>query len=202
MGKVIIATAVAALALVGCQSRLGATRPAAQQPGGVEVTSGVGVKVPPELYPDRNPQSFPPEDNTPSEPPALSAPDATPSASRPLSRPSSYQPYSSSAYQQAKAAGQPIFLYFYANWCSLCRPQEPVVVELFGTSEVAAMGVAGFRVNYNDNETDADEQALARELGVNYQHTFLTFTADGRQVWRATGTQTREQLKARLAEIQ
>jgi len=31
--------------------------------------------------------------------------------------------------------------------------------------------VAGFRVSYNDTETDEDEKRLAREFGITYQHT-------------------------------
>jgi hypothetical protein len=31
--------------------------------------------------------------------------------------------------------------------------------------------VIGFRVNYNDNQTDDNEKNLAREFGVAYQHT-------------------------------
>lgn len=92
-------------------------------------------------------------------------------------------------------------LYFYANWCPLCRPQEPVNVAVFGEGTVSPLGIAGFRVNYNDDETDDDERALARQFGVNYQHTFVTFGSDGTEIWRTTGTQNREQLMSRLQTL-
>ncbi|MDO8560288.1 MAG: thioredoxin family protein [bacterium] len=114
---------------------------------------------------------------------------------------SSYRPYTKDAYEQAKAEGRPILLYFYANWCPLCADQEPKVVELFRRPDIADWGVAAFRVNYNDSDTDSDERDLAAEFGVNYQHTFFTFDRSGKQVWRATGTQSPTQLRSRLEAI-
>lgn len=114
---------------------------------------------------------------------------------------SSYRPFTKDAYEQAKADGRPILLYFYANWCPLCADQEPQVAELFRSPAMADWGVAAFRVNYNDSDSDSDERDLAAELGVNYQHTFFTFDRSGKQVWRATGTQTPAQLRSRLEAI-
>lgn len=167
---------LAALAIAGCTVPSSGSAPARPQSGGTPV-----------------PTASPPLASVAAPTPALTP---VPPAER-----SSYQPFTLAAYQQAKAAGRPLFLYFYANWCPLCRPQEPIIVDLFGSSDGRELGIAGFRVNYDDNETDADEQSFARELGVNYQHTFFTFDGSGRQVWRFTGTQSREQLQARLEEI-
>lgn len=132
-------------------------------------------------------------------PAALRTP--TPKSDVRLKASSSYQPFTLAAYNAAKAAGRPILLYFYANWCPLCRPQEPVNVDLFGDPGILPLGIAGFRVNYNDDETDDDERALARQLGVNYQHTFITVARDGKEKWRTTGTQNREQLVSQLQTI-
>ena len=72
-------------------------------------------------------------------------------------------------YEKATASGKLVVLYFYANWCPLCKAEFPVMQDVFnGLSDT---DVVGFRVNYNDNETDADEVALARAFGVAYQHT-------------------------------
>ncbi len=200
MRKIFIILAVAALFLAACQAQP-APLPSAE-PGAsplssgtpplapVPVISGDGVKVPPDLYPV-DPYRVP---SPAASPAAASAPPASAAVS-------SYQPFTLAAYNRAKADGRPVMLYFYATWCPLCAGQEPTVVSLFANSEIAAWGIAAFRVNYNDDQTDDDERALARELGVNYQHTFFTFDSSGRQVWRATGTQSREQLQARLAEI-
>jgi hypothetical protein len=39
-------------------------------------------------------------------------------------------------------------------------------------------------VNFNDNQTDADEQALAREHGIAYQHTKV-FIKNGQQILKS-----------------
>src|SRR3989344_3908947 len=62
-----------------------------------------------------------------------------------------------------------IVLFFYANWCPICRAEFPVMQDIF--NELTTDQVIGFRVNYNDDETDDLEVALAREHGIAYQHT-------------------------------
>lgn len=89
---------------------------------------------------------------------------------------STYQPFTKAAYDAAKASGNPIFLFFYANWCPTCREQDPRLQRVLPTH---MGGVVGFRVNFNDTETDADEKALAKEFGVTYQHTGFFIAKDG-----------------------
>lgn len=72
-------------------------------------------------------------------------------------------------YDKALASGKIVFLYFYANWCPICRAEFPGMQEAF--NELSTDKVIGFRVNYNDDETDEDEKNLARQFGVAYQHT-------------------------------
>lgn len=73
-------------------------------------------------------------------------------------------------YDAAVKSDKLVVLYFYANWCPICRVEVPN--ELYPAfNELTTDRVIGFRVNFNDNETDADEKNLAREFGVAYQHT-------------------------------
>jgi thiol-disulfide isomerase/thioredoxin len=75
-----------------------------------------------------------------------------------------------------------IVLYFYANWCPECRIEVPHLKEAF--NGLTTDRVIGFRVNYNDNETDQDEEGLARKFGVPYQHTKV-FVKNGAQVLKS-----------------
>lgn len=78
--------------------------------------------------------------------------------------------FKKSDYNMALASGKPIVLYFYANWCPICK--EEVRDALYPAfNELTTANIIGFRVNYNDSDTDADEKVLAREFGVAYQHT-------------------------------
>lgn len=74
-----------------------------------------------------------------------------------------------SDYDKAAMSEKLIVLYFYANWCPICREEFPKMQAAF--NELTSDTIIGFRVNYNDNETDDAERDLAREFGVAYQHT-------------------------------
>jgi thiol-disulfide isomerase/thioredoxin len=77
--------------------------------------------------------------------------------------------FTQSDYDAANRAGKLVVLYFYADWCPICRAEFPKMQSAF--NELTTSDVVGFRVNYRDGSTDADEEALAREFGVAYQHT-------------------------------
>ena len=72
-------------------------------------------------------------------------------------------------YDQAILENRTILLYFYANWCPICRFEEPAAKKAF--DELNNPNVVGFRVNYRDSDTDKDEENLAKEFGITYQHT-------------------------------
>ena len=98
-----------------------------------------------------------------------------------------YEEFSQGKYVVAKTDGKPILLNFYANWCPTCREQEPRTVSLFIDGRVPD-GIAAFRVNYDDTDTDDDEKALAKELRVTYQHTYIYFDSSGNETARTIGT--------------
>jgi thiol-disulfide isomerase/thioredoxin len=91
-------------------------------------------------------------------------------------------------YDKAISEGKLITLFFYASWCPTCKIEFPKMVEAFNevvaSSDGAIQNVVGFRVNYNDPQTDNDEKALAREFGVAYQHTKV-FVKAGERILKA-----------------
>jgi thiol-disulfide isomerase/thioredoxin len=93
--------------------------------------------------------------------------------------------FTSQDFELAKQSDKLIVLYFYANWCPICRAEFPLMEAAF--NELANDQVVGFRVNYNDNETDEAEKALAREHGVAYQHTKV-FVHNGQRVLKSPET--------------
>lgn len=95
----------------------------------------------------------------------------------------------------AAPAGKLVVLYFYADWCPICRAEIPRLYAAF--DELDNENVIGFRVNFNDGSTDADERALARQYGVAYQHTKV-FVKNGQQVLKSPETWEKQRY---LAEI-
>jgi len=93
-----------------------------------------------------------------------------------------YVAYSDSAL--ANAAGKRVVLFFYANWCPICRPAD---AEIGKNTAKIPDDVVIVRVNYNDSDTDAAEQALANKYGITYQHTFVLLDTNGNEVDKWSG---------------
>ena len=88
-----------------------------------------------------------------------------------------------SDYDKALASDKLVVLYFYANWCPICKVE--IAQALYPAfNELTTDQVIGFRVNYNDNETNDDEVGLAREFGVAYQHTKV-FVKNGQRILKS-----------------
>jgi len=96
--------------------------------------------------------------------------------------PTKYIKYSKSTLSQY--ANQKRVLFFYANWCPTCKP---INEELTNNSGSIPDGVVVIRVNYNDDETDKDEEALAKKYAITYQHTFVQIDENGEVVERWNG---------------
>jgi thiol-disulfide isomerase/thioredoxin len=98
-------------------------------------------------------------------------------------------------FAAAQQSDKLIVLYFYANWCPICQAEFPLMQMAF--NELTADNVIGFRVNFNDDETENDEIALAREHGVAYQHTKV-FVRQGQQILKSPSSWNQDRY---LAEI-
>lgn len=96
--------------------------------------------------------------------------------------PTKYIKYSKSTLTQY--AKQKRVLFFYANWCPTCKP---INEEFTNNSANIPEGVVIIRVNYNDDETDKDEEALAKKYGITYQHTFVQIDENGEVIERWNG---------------
>lgn len=95
---------------------------------------------------------------------------------------SPYLVFNKTDYEEALADNKIIFLDFFANWCPVCREEAPNLKA--GFDGLQTDKVVGFRVNYNDTDTDEDEKRLAREFGVTYQHTKVILK-NGKEVTRS-----------------
>ena len=82
-------------------------------------------------------------------------------------------------------------LFFYANWCPTCQPAD---VDFRNNVSQIPEDVTVIRVNYNDTETDAGEEALAEKYGVTYQHTYVQIDSEGNEVAKWNGGQLEQLL--------
>ena len=100
---------------------------------------------------------------------------------------SSYEPFTKAKFDAAKASGKKIFLNFYANWCPICVQQEPIIAQAFETAQVQNAELVGFRVNYRDSDTDSDEETLASQYGISYQHSHVYLSETGEALYKRIG---------------
>lgn len=99
-----------------------------------------------------------------------------------IERESAVIDFNKADYDAAIKTNKLVVLYFYANWCPICKAEFPIMQNVF--NELNADRVIGFRVNYNDDQTDNDEKNLAREFGVAYQHTKV-FVKNGQRIFKS-----------------
>lgn len=86
-------------------------------------------------------------------------------------------------YDTAVKSDKLVVLYFYANWCPICKAETAnALYPAF--NDLATDEVVGFRVNYNDSDTDSSEKALASQFGVAYQHTKV-FVKNGARILKS-----------------
>ena len=97
--------------------------------------------------------------------------------------------FNQAKFDQANAAGQPVVVYFHADWCPTCRAQAPIVKDLLATPELKNVTVL-----IADYDT---ELALRKSLKVANQSTLVVFR-QGKEVARSTGDTSREGLAALL----
>jgi len=103
-------------------------------------------------------------------------------------------------YEKALEGDKLVVLYFYATWCPNCR-EEVANALLPAFNELDREDVIGFRVNYNDSDTDAYEKGLAREYGVAYQHTKV-FIKNGERILKAPDTWDKERYHTEITNAQ
>lgn len=101
-------------------------------------------------------------------------------------------------YDIAVASDKLVVLYFYANWCPICKAEFPKMQNAF--NKITSDKVVGFRVNYNDNQTDNDEKNLAKQFGVAYQHTKI-FVKNGYRILKSPEGWDENRYKTEISKV-
>jgi thiol-disulfide isomerase/thioredoxin len=102
-------------------------------------------------------------------------------------------------YDTATQTNKLIVLYFYANWCPICKVETAQALYP-AFNELDSNRVVGFRVNFNDSETDSAEKALAGEYGVPYQHTKV-FVKNGEVLLNSPGEWTKDRYLTEINKV-
>lgn len=109
---------------------------------------------------------------------------------------SPYIVFNKTDYDKAQSLGKVVLLDFYANWCPICRTEQPEIRS--GFDSLTSDKVVGFRVNYNDSDTDNDEKALATQFKIPYQHTKVILK-NGKEISRSFGVWDKEMFSKEIS---
>lgn len=99
------------------------------------------------------------------------------------------QPYDAATFASLQAAGKPVVLDVYADWCPTCKAQAPIVSELM--KRPAFRDFTVLRVNY-DTQKD-----IRREFNVPMQSTLIVFRGK-HEVARSVGDTDSSSIEATL----
>ncbi len=109
-----------------------------------------------------------------------------------------YYEFHPTLYSKALAEKKIILLYFYADWCPICK-KEQTDATLPAFNELQKSNVVGFRVHYNDGKAAAEEIELAKKYGITYQHTKIILK-DGKQVSKDLNSWNKEKYLAEFSQ--
>ncbi len=94
--------------------------------------------------------------------------------------------YSKDTFDTAMKMGDSIVVDFHANWCPVCKKQEPLIKEILSMKEYEKFVAL---------KADFDvEKDLKKSLGVSKQSTIVVFKG-GKEVGRKTGLTSKEEIK-------
>lgn len=84
-----------------------------------------------------------------------------------------FKPFDKAAFEEARDAGGPVLVEIWAEWCSTCARQSPILESLLSEDEFA---------DYTALKLDWDEQEdVAREMGAPRQSTLFVYSGGERQ---------------------
>jgi thioredoxin 1 len=76
-------------------------------------------------------------------------------------------PYSAEAFKAAQAAGSPILVEIHADWCPVCKAQQPILDKL--TADPKFKNLKIFRVDFDSMKPEV------KQFGAQMQSTLIVF---------------------------
>lgn len=99
-----------------------------------------------------------------------------------------FEPFSAERFQALQSEGREILVEVYADWCSTCRRQGPILEELLGEAQFGKL--AALKLDWDAQRPEA------QELGAPRQSTLILFSGS-----RRVGTSVAETDPQRLREF-
>jgi thioredoxin 1 len=82
-------------------------------------------------------------------------------------------PFSAEAFKAAQASGSPILVEIHADWCTVCKAQNPILDKLTADSKFKDLKI--FRVDFDEMKP------VVRQFGAQMQSTLIVFKGSAEQ---------------------
>jgi len=82
-------------------------------------------------------------------------------------------PFSADAFKAAQASGSPILVEIHADWCTVCKAQNPILEKL--TADPKFKDLKIFRVDFDEMKP------VVRQFGAQMQSTLIVFKGSSEQ---------------------
>lgn len=106
-----------------------------------------------------------------------------------------YKEYTPELLAAAMASRNAVLLFFYADWCGSCKIQEPMNTAFFERTLKEEIPIVGLRIDIDDHKD------IAREYGINYQHSYVLLDKTGTPASKFFGEHTPEQLEQAVSKV-
>ena len=104
---------------------------------------------------------------------------------------SSLEPFSAQILDDLNAQEKPVLVEVYADWCSTCRRQSPILQELLSDAEFKS--ISGLKLDWDE------QREAAQKLGAPRQSTLVLF-AGGQQIDLSVGEANPDRLREFLRQ--
>ncbi len=111
---------------------------------------------------------------------------------------SKYYEFSNDEYNRAINENKIILLYFFADWCPICKAEQKDAT-LPAFNELEKDNIIGFRIHYNDDLVSEKDEELAKKFGITYQHTKVILK-DGKQILKDLNSWTKDKYILELSK--
>ena len=102
-----------------------------------------------------------------------------------------FEEFDNGRLTELKAKGEPVLVEVYADWCSTCRRQSPLLSSLLAEEEFSALN--GLKLDWDEQQDDA------RALGAARQSTLILYR-DGEQLDLSIGETNPDRLREFLRQ--
>ncbi|MCK8514794.1 thioredoxin family protein [Methylonatrum kenyense] len=86
---------------------------------------------------------------------------------------SAFKPFDKATFEEARDGGGPVLVEIWAEWCSTCARQSPILESLLSDDEFA--DYTALKLNWDEQEDQA------REMGAPRQSTLFVYSGGERQ---------------------